>query len=108
MRCEVSFGSAVKYINSTGFKKADLRVSFGQMAVYFDNAVLDGGKALADVEVSFGNLQLYVPKEWKVVQNLDTAFGGCKEHGKCNQNSDENILMVTGEVSFSGLEIFYI
>lgn len=108
VRCEASFSSTTKYINSQSFKKADLEVSFGSMAVYFDNAVLDSGKAVVNVEVSFGGLQLYVPKTWKVLLNLDTAFGGCKEYGSCDRNSEENVLMIAGDVSFSGVEIHYI
>lgn len=108
VRCEVSFSSTVKYINSTSFKKADLEVSFGSMAVYFDNAVLNEGKAIVDIDVSFGSMELYIPKTWKVVMNLDTSFGGCKEHGSSNKSSEENMLMITGDVSFAGLEIYYI
>lgn len=108
IRCEVSFSSANKYVNSTNLKKADLEVSFGGMTVYFDNAVLNKGKAIVNLEISFGSMQLYIPKSWKVVMNLDTSFGGCKEHGSCNAGNEENILMINGEVSFGGLEIYYI
>lgn len=107
VHCEVSFSSTTKYINSTNFKKADLECSFGSLSVYFDNAVLADGKAAVNLEVSFGAMKLYIPKSWKVVMNLDNAFGGCKEHGTCS-GSDENTLMINGEVSFSGLEIYYI
>lgn len=107
VHCEVSFSSTTKYINSTNFKKADLECSFGSLSVYFDNAVLADGKAAVNLEVSFGAMKLYIPKTWKVVMNLDNAFGGCKESGTCS-GSDENTLMINGEVSFSGLEIYYI
>lgn len=107
VNCDVSFSSAVKYINCTNFKKADLEVSFGSLSVYFDNAVLSGGRAMVDVDVSFGDMKLYIPKSWKVVMNLDNAFGGCKEHGTCSQ-SEENVLMLNGDVSFGALEIYYI
>lgn len=108
VRCEVSFSSTTKYINSTSFRKADLECSFGNMNVYFDNAILGGGSALVNVEVSFGDMKLYIPKTWKVVMNLDNSFGGCKEYGSCAANSEENVLMLSGEVSFGALEIYYI
>ena len=107
VRCEVSFSSATKYINSTNFKKADLESSFGSLMVYFDNAILDGGRAAVSVDVSFGDMKLYIPKSWKVVMNLDSSFGGCKEHGTCSMG-DENVLMINGDVSFGALEIYYI
>lgn len=107
VRCEVSFNSATKYINSTGFKRAELECSFGSLMVYFDNAILAGGKGVVNLETSFGEMKLYIPKSWKVVTNLDCAFGGFKEHGTCS-GSDENILMISGEVSFGGLDIYYI
>jgi len=37
------------------------------MSVYFDNAILGDGRALVNIDVSFGDLKLYIPKTWKVV-----------------------------------------
>lgn len=108
VNCEVSFSSTTKYINSAHFRNGNLEVAFGSMAVYFDNAILEEGRAAVNVEVSFGNMELYIPRDWKVVLNMDNSFGGCKEHGKCNAGSEENVLMINGEVSFGGLEIHYI
>lgn len=108
VRCEVSFSSTTKYINSTNFKRADLEVSFGSMSVYFDNAIMEEGRAVVNLEVSFGSMELYIPKTWKVVTKLDNSFGGCKEHGNCDMSNEQNVLMINGEVSFGGLEIYYI
>ena len=64
--------------------------------------------AIVDLEVSFGSMELYIPRTWKVVTNLDNSFGGCKEHGTCDMSNDDNILMINGDVSFGGLELYYI
>lgn len=81
--------------------------SFGSIEVYFNDAVLVNNTARIHVESSFGGVELYVPKDWKVMMNVDTSFGGADEAGHCNTNG-ENILYVEGEVSFGGLEINYI
>lgn len=108
VKCEASFSSATKYINSTHFRKANLETSFGKLTVYFDNAAIADGKAVAKVETSFGEMELYIPKEWKVILDVDTSFGGIREHGKYSGTSEENTLLIVGEVSFGSMEIYYI
>lgn len=90
------------------FRRAFLKSSFGSMSVYFDNAVLHEGKAVAEVDISFGNMELYIPKDWKVILDVDTSFGGVEEKGRCHPADEGNTLLISGRVSFGGLEIHYI
>ena len=103
---ENTFGSTVKYITGE-VSEVYMENSFGSIEVYFNDAVLVNNTARIHVESSFGGVELYVPKDWKVMMNVDTSFGGADEAGHCNTNG-ENILYVEGEVSFGGLEINYI
>ena len=47
---ETSFGSSIKYVNSSDFQMAALDCSFGSMKVYFDNAVIRNGNATINLE----------------------------------------------------------
>jgi hypothetical protein len=103
----VSFGSSIKYVNSENFKKANLRCSFGALAVYFDNAKIDGDKAEIHLDVSFSGVEIYMPKNWKVVNNVNVSLGGIEEKNpRIDSNSPTVIL--TGNVSLAGVEIIYI
>lgn len=108
VQCSVSFSAAAKYISSSHFRRAFLKSYFGSMSVYFDNAVIDGGKAVAEVDISFGNMELYIPRDWKVVLDVDTSFGGIEEKGRYNPADEGNTLLISGRVSFGELEIHYI
>ncbi len=76
MRMESSFGSSIKYINSEDFRGAGIHCSFGAMKVYFDHAQVPQGQAAVKLDVSFGGVELYIPRSWQVVNQLSAAFGG--------------------------------
>lgn len=103
---EVTFGSAIKYLDSQNLKRVNLECSFGEMKVYFDKAKVADVGANINIDVSFGRLVMYIPKEWQVINNVDTTFSGIKEHGTSIAN--ETKVYLTGDVTFAGAEIFYI
>ncbi len=106
LRFVVSFGESVKYVNSKEVSYVRGECSFGNLEIYFNNAELKNKQATVKVDCSFGSTVLHVPADWKVVLNVETSFGGADEHGHCNP-SGENVLYVTGDVSFGNLEIRY-
>ncbi len=107
IRIDNSFGSAIKYVNSDNFCKADVDNSFGELTVYFDNAIIASGKAKIKVDNSFGETNLYIPKEWKTENEIGQSFGSVQTHGKC-EGTSSNTLKLKGEVSFGEVNIYYI
>ncbi|MGL4771933.1 MAG: LiaF transmembrane domain-containing protein [Clostridium sp.] len=106
-RFRTSFGDSIKYINSPCFEQANLQCEFGAMKVYFDNTTLLNGKGIIKIDSSFAGMELYIPKEWKVIDNTKVVFGGVEEKNR-NVGSSNNILTLVGKVSFAGVEIIYI
>lgn len=107
VNCYASFSSKMKYVNSDNFERANIKCSFGAMKVYFDNAVINSGKADINLDVSFSGVELYIPKTWKIIDQTDSAFGAMSEK---NRGGDSNLTVVTirGKISFGGVEIIYI
>lgn len=107
---ENSFGSSIKHINSENFMKAHLESSFGEMKVYFDNAVIQEQSAQVVIDVSFGNMVLYVPKTWQIIDNTTVSFGALhiKNSDQCQHQEGSPVLYLSGKVSFGGTEIFYV
>lgn len=101
------FGAAEKYVNTECFEYAILECSFGGMKVFFDNARIPGGKAVIELDVSFGGVELYIPREWNVVDHTDTQFGGVEEKNRC-RTSGSPVVTLTGNINFSGVTIIYI
>lgn len=101
-----SFSGSTKYINTDKFEKADLSCSFGEMKVYFDNATMLNDNAIVRISVSFGEMQLYIPKEWRVINNLNLSFAEVNSNNKSEIIT--NTLTLVGSVSFGELEVIYI
>jgi hypothetical protein len=103
----VNCGSSVKYINSEDFKVANLRCHFGAMEVYFDNAKIKDDNATINVDVSFSGIELYIPREWKIVNKIDVTLGAVEQKNN-TQAKFEKTVTLTGRVSLGAVEIFYI
>jgi len=105
--CGVSFGASVKYVNSPEFQKANLSANFGSLKVYFDNAKLSQNGAEINFNISFAEVKVYVPKTWNLVNNINVNLGGVEEKNSGGKSEGPEILL-TGNVSFSGVEIIYV
>lgn len=107
VKCDTSFGSVIKYINSEDFKQADLACSFGSIKAYFDKAQVKGEKAVINIDMSFSGIELYLPKNWHIINHIDASFGGVDEKNQPQDVTDTTVELV-GEMSFSGLTIYYV
>ena len=107
LKLSTSCAGSVKYVDSQEFKSADVKCSFGAMKVYLDKAAVPSGEAVIRMDVSFGGLELYVPRSWKVINQVDAIFGGLEEKSSGNPNGSP-ALILTGSVKFAGVEIIYI
>jgi hypothetical protein len=109
VRVTTSFGNEIKYINSDSLKRAELSCSFGSMDVYFDNAKTAEGGAAIIAEVSFGAINIYVPREWRVSINADKSFSNIEEKNMPMPSADKAAnVIVLGSVSFSSLTVTYV
>lgn len=102
-----SMGSTIKYVNTNALVNVSLQNSFGEMKVYFDNAIIKNGTADVNIELSFGEITLYVPKTWNVENHVKTSFASIRE-----ENSSESpgcpTLRLYGSVSFADVTVVYI
>jgi len=104
----VSFNSSIKYVNSTTFEKGNFECSFGSMKVFFDNTQFLNNSAEVYAEASFGSIIFYIPKDWNVHINVETAFASVEEKGQKINNTQGPVLYLNGEVSFGSIEIIYV
>ncbi|NLY20957.1 MAG: cell wall-active antibiotics response protein [Tissierellia bacterium] len=102
----VKFSSGVRYLNIKDFKKAAARSKFGDLKVYFDGSYIED-EAVMDVDVIFGNLTLFVPKEWVIINHVDVIFGDFKYIGSPYESSSKK-LIVDGDVKFGDIKIIYV
>lgn len=105
--CENNFGSAIRYINSDDFCNACVQNNFGSITIYLDNAMIQKDCAYMDIENSFGETVLYIPKEWKIHNELNHSFGAVDEHGTPVGSSNAT-LYIRGNTSFGHIDIHYV
>ncbi len=103
----VVFGGSTKYFNCPNLQRAQIRCSFGGLSAYFDGCTLSPEGAVIDLDLSFSGVELYIPKNWKVICNVDCFLGGLSEKNKASEPSNGEIIL-NGRASFSGIEIIYI
>jgi len=106
-KCEVAFGSAVKYIQSNNLERASLSCSFGAIEAYFDNVTPCPEGCVINCECSFGSIELYFPREWKVYNRITSSLGSAREVNTADRTSTQCVTL-TGSVSFGAVEIRYV
>jgi hypothetical protein len=90
-------------------KSAHLSSAFGKLSVYFDQVLLSPEGAEAFLDVSFGTMCLYLPKEWRVEDRIHTGAGSVNsDHRRVEPDAGAPVLALTGNVSFGSLEIRYV
>lgn len=106
---KASFNSICEYFHSNALKTAELSASFASLEVYFDEVQLDPEGAEIYLNCSFGSIELYFPKNWRVVDRLQCSLGGVENDQRRNIPGDDSPrVLLTGNVSFGGVEIHYV
>lgn len=103
---KTSFAGTIKYVNCDDFKRANLATSFGSLKVYFDNAIIQDDSAVIAVDVSFGDMEIYLPRDWELINKTDASFGEVKVKNRPSGVNAKKII-VAGHVSMGDLKIYY-
>lgn len=107
VRHETAFASTIKYVNTDAFVQGDFKCTFGSMKIYFDHATMQNNSATVNLEAAFSGVELYVPRTWKIEDKMNVSFSGIELKNKGDAVTT-NTLILTGSLSFSGIEVFYI
>jgi len=89
-------------------KNLNINSSFGEIKIYLDNTKLKNKKANINIKSEFSGIEIYIPKEWKVINNVQYTFGGSDEKGYNSVVKSEETIIINGKVTFSGVTIIYI
>lgn len=103
---DISFTSVKHIVLDPVFKGARLNLSFGGIHLDLRRTTLSEPETLITIDSSFGGVELYIPDNWKVRLEVDSFLGGCDDHRYLATNLDsEHVLIIRGNLTFSGLEI---
>ncbi len=102
----MKFGSTTKYVRTKNLSVAELKNQFGEMSVFFDGAEVPSGKVNIICHSSFGEMNLYIPKEWHVINKMYAVMGALEDYsGTCNQSPDAVQCVIDGSASFADVKI---
>lgn len=104
---KTSFSGGTKYLYSKNLKRADFSVSFGGLKVFFDQVTLSPEGADINIDASFSGVELYIPRNWNVKNNMSASIGGVDMKGvRCESTGPT--LRLNGNVTLGGVEVHYI
>lgn len=107
--CESKFAGTVKYITSNNLKKVYVRNEFSGMSIYLDKAKVPSKRLEIEIKNSFGGVEIYIPANWIVENELNCSFGGYDEEGtKAPTDAESVTVVIKGSANLSGVTIKYI
>ena len=105
----ISFGSASRYLYADALESANLSCNFGGMEIYFDQVQLHQNGATVYVDCKFGGIDLFVPRHWNVVEQVESSFGGTDVSRRLEPLQEgAPTLTIVGDVAFGGIDIHYV
>ncbi|MGD9559080.1 MAG: hypothetical protein AB7V55_00550 [Oscillospiraceae bacterium] len=106
---KVSFGASNRYLHSTALESGQFYVSFGAQEIFFGDAHLAPGGAQLYLDCSFGSIKLYVPRTWRVEDDISAVLGGVEHDTRFAVNTpDSPVLRLSGNVSFGEISVQYV
>jgi len=105
-RISVQFGAISRYLHADALETAELDCNLGSLEIYFDNVKLSPNGAEIIANCKLGAIEMYMPSEWQIIDEVSASLGGVDIKGKNKQYAeDAPKVRITGNVSLGGMEI---
>lgn len=104
---DITFNNAVKYVYAQHLTSGHAEATFGELSIYLDQAGLAKQGAVIKCDSTFGQINLYIPKDWRVQNDLSATFGSVTEKGHAKGDSGP-LLLLKGDATFGGIRLYYI
>jgi predicted membrane protein len=98
--------STVRYVRSTDFQSADIQVNMGTVKVFFDEAQIVDGPAYININGSIGEVELYIPRDWQLDNQLNTFIGDINI--KHNDIHEGPIVRLSGNFKIGDIDVHYL
>ena len=104
---ESKFSGITKYIDSPALKRVNICNSFGGVNIYIDKAHLSENGAEFIFDSNFSGTEIYLPSSWNVIDNTNKFLSGVGSRGIKNPDPTLPSVVLSGNLSFSGITIVY-
>ena len=104
---DVTFGENTQYIDITKSDSFSTSTTFGNTTIYFEKLDTYPIKNFElNVSVTFGDLKLYVPKEWSVENNTNNILSRVPKY--INSIDKDVKIILNGSVTFGEIKIIHV
>jgi hypothetical protein len=104
----VRFAGVNKHIVDKEFMGATFRCNFGAIKANFDGAKVKGEKATIWIENHFSGVELQLPKNWAVNNQMDMMMGEVEEKNQPTITVDSPQIEMVGTLKCGGVTITYV
>jgi len=73
-----TFAATTKHISTQNFQHAKFENQLGSMELFFTDATLHPDGAVLEVVNKAGNMEIYVPRSWNIIDELQNYLGNCE------------------------------
>jgi len=108
LNMDITFGGRKEVVTTKDFKGGVVSATFGGVELNFMQADFTGPTAVLDLRVSFGGVEIIVPSNWDIQNEINPSFGNVEdERSMQTPSSPENrkTLILRGNCSFGSVEI---
>lgn len=108
MFIKTQFSGDTRYIYSPNLEVIDIENQFAGTSIYFQERNLNNDLNI-NIDCQLGAVELYFPKEWNIIDNLNTSLAGVDYgHKPPSDTSSPYRVYLNGSVQLGGIEINYI
>jgi predicted membrane protein len=90
---------------TSAFEAADVVAFMGGVSLDLREAGIVGDEAVVEVFAMFGGVEIRVPENWVVIQEVHPVLGGVENRARAVPGDDSKRLIVRGNLLFGGLDI---
>ncbi len=100
---ENNLTSSEEYIDCTTFTSRNFENNLGQTIIHFENVSEYVGEGKIYIENNLGNTVINVPRDWRVVTEIENNLGSVKNSGGTGTSGP--VLYICGENNLGAIEI---
>ncbi len=101
-----NFTASSIYINDQDIYKKEFTLRFCSKQIYFNQANINGDIATINLNASFSTVQIYIPKNWEIIESVDNNFGNYSVNGTTYATNKK--VKINVKNNFSDIQIIYV
>lgn len=105
---DVNFGEHIKHIHAENLRRVQIKCHFASTKIYLNSCTAGPEGVIININCSFSDLTLDVPRVWAIDNQISTFAGEVKTISPPVESGDKVQVKLTGSVNFAQLKINFV